>query len=109
MELRKVISDLRSRFGGFNSSASAADLSELQASISFVPEDVLAVYRDHDGSPSLPESNGLRLAARLMPIAEVIKTERAMRGYTNTLAKAGELAWLWTDDNSNYCGIYTDG
>jgi hypothetical protein len=25
------------------------------------------------------------------------------------LPAIGPVAWLWTDDNSNYCGIYTDG
>ena len=109
MDLLKVILDLRSRFGGFNPSASAEDQSELQASIGFIPRDVLAVYQDHDGSQNRPESNGIRLTASLMPIAEVIETERAMRRYTSILPKVGEVAWLWTDDNSNYCGIYTDG
>jgi hypothetical protein len=107
MEPHRVISNLRSKFGGFSLPASEEALAELRALIDFVPEDVVAIYRDHDGSPDLPESNGIRLAARLMPIAEVIEMQRAMKEIA--FPKVGEVLWLWTDDNSNYCGIYTDG
>lgn len=109
MNLRKVIAELRTKFGGFNSPASATGLAELQASIGLVPEDVRVVYEDHDGSPNLPKSNGSRLVARLMPIAEAIETGHQMRYMANSLAKVGRVAWLWTDDNSNYCGVYTNG
>jgi len=43
----------------------------------------------------------------LMPIAEVIKTNNAMRAIE--FPKVGAVVWLWTDDNSNYSGLYTDG
>ncbi|HWB08560.1 MAG TPA: hypothetical protein VG826_05025 [Pirellulales bacterium] len=107
MDLLRVISQLRSKFGGFNLPASDEALAELRASVGFVPDDVLSLYRDHDGLRDLPESNGIRLAARLMPIAEVIEIQRAMQGIA--FPTVGEVLWLWTDDNSNYCGIYIDG
>lgn len=107
MELQSTISQLRSVFGGFNAPASDEALAEFRASVGSVPDDLLALYRDHDGSRDLPESNGTRLAARLMPIVEVIEIQHAMQGID--FPKAGNVLWLWTDDNSNYCGIYTDG
>jgi hypothetical protein len=109
MELHEVISITRSRFGGFNSPASAEDLSELRTLLGSLPEVVRSLYEDHNGSDRLPEANGVRLAARLMPIAEVVKTHNAMLPLANSLPKVGRVAWFWTDDNSNYCGVYTDG
>jgi hypothetical protein len=109
MELREVISSTRSKFSGFNPPAMTNDLVKLQESLGVPPEDVRLLYQDHDGSDHLPRVDGASLAARLMPIAEVIKTRDAMEAYANALPKVGEIAWLWTDDNSNYCGVYTDG
>lgn len=109
MELHKVIADIRSRFRGFRPAASADALQELQPAVGFVPDDVRTLYRDHDGSEGFPKSNDRWLAARLMPIAEMIDTRQALRECTNTYAEIGEVLWLWTDDNSNYCGIYTGG
>lgn len=109
MELGKMIWRIRSEFSGFNPPASQEALARLQASLGHLPEGVRALYLDHDGSDDFPEANGIRLAARLMTIAEVIQTRHAMAAHANRLCKLPEIAWLWTDDQSNYCGIYTDG
>jgi hypothetical protein len=104
--IREAIRNLRATFDGFNSPASESNLAQLQRAVGPLPYEVLLIYHDHDGSNDLPRNDGL-LAARLMPVSEVMETRTAMidRG----LPKVGSVAWLWTDDNSNYCGIYTDG
>jgi len=107
MDFRDLISSARAKFAGFNPPGHEEALSQLQILHGFLPEDVQTLYRDHDGSDRLPAADGMRLVARLMPIAEAIKTNNTMR--TIDFAKVGAVVWLWTDDNSNYCGIYTDG
>jgi hypothetical protein len=109
MNVQDVLTKMRSVFGGFSPPASSGDIAELQRSIGNLPEEVLSIYRDHDGSQRIPKSEEGSLAARLMPIAEVIKKREEMAGIEGQLPKIGDVSWLWTDDNSNYCGIYTDG
>jgi hypothetical protein len=97
----------RSLFDGFNPPASEADLTELRRVVGPVPDDVLLLYQDHDGSKRLPRRGGTALTARLMPVAEMLKNQSLMDRVP--IPKAGTVVWLWTDDNSNYCGIYADG
>ncbi len=97
----------RTAFSGFNSAAKDEELYQLQSWLGHVPNDVLTLYRDHNGSDSLPCLGRSRLAARLMPIAEALKTSEAMQR-TDTPGIESTIC-LWSDHNSNYCCVYTRG
>ena len=73
------------------------------------PPGVLDLYSDHDGSPSLPRRGDTWLPIRLLPAVEAIRVQQNLRFVTEEVSSVGRVAWLWTDDNSNYVGIYTDG
>jgi hypothetical protein len=75
-------------------------LSRLCESVGWVPEELLALYRN-------PEDRDLHSTVRLMSIEEVLQTNADLvsAGYI----QAGPVSWHWTDDNSNYSGIYTEG
>jgi hypothetical protein len=45
----------------------------------------------------------------MLPVDEVIQTHTTMMPYVDAMPKVGPVTWCWTDDNSNYCGILTDG
>jgi hypothetical protein len=106
-KLQEVLKEVRSLYNGFNPPASEESLTKLQSSAGPLSDEVLALYLDHDGSNSLPQRGTLVLTARLMPVAEVLTTQVAMNRIR--VPKTGAPIWLWTDDNSNYCGVYTDG
>ncbi len=44
-----------------------------------------------------------------MPVREVLDTGAALSAIDEPIPQVGSIAWLWTDDNSNYAGIYVDG
>src|ERR1035438_7102570 len=106
-KLQEVLKEVRSLYNGLNPPASEESLTKLQSSAGPLSDEVLALYLDHDGSNSLPQRGTLVLTARLMPVAEVLTTQVAMNRIR--VPKTGAPIWLWTDDNSNYCGVYTDG
>lgn len=109
MSMITHISTLRSKFSGFNPPAIEKDISSLLDTVGHINDDAIAIYRDHDGSNELPEIGDKRLGARLMPIAEVIQFHEAIRKLPDSFTSVGNIAWLWTDDNSNYAGVYTGG
>lgn len=114
--MTNLIRRLRDDYQGFRAPAEDAVLTRLNEAVGPLPDDVLALYRDHDGSEYCPESatsDGV-LPARLMPIEEAIETQPNVRDAwlrmdSVEVPAAGEIAWLWTDDNSNYVGVYTSG
>jgi hypothetical protein len=108
-ELTNVIREIHARLEGFNPPATENELSRLCDTLGFIPEEISLIYRDHNGSADLPRCGMAQLTARLMPIDEVLDTKRAMVPFAKSLASVGSVTWFWTDDNSNYCGIYTDG
>lgn len=61
--------------------------------------ELLALYRDHDGSDDLPDG----LSARLMPLSEVREVQEQQE------FPPWGVTWLWTDDNSNYVGLACEG
>lgn len=109
MDLREIIQAIRAEFTDLNPPAGAEDLSELERLFGGLPEQVLMLYRDHNGSNGIPHLNGRRLAARLMPIREVLKIQTAMAALSDRLPTVAPVMWLWADDNSNYCGVFTEG
>jgi hypothetical protein len=109
MNLQSLIHQFRIGFQGFQPAASDETLAKLQRACGVLPEQILAVYRDHDGfDPALAEED-TSLPVRLMPIAEVLDTRDQMTAYEKKLPMVGPVAWFWTDDNSNYAGVYLDG
>lgn len=109
MELFNALQEIQLEFSGLNPPATREELSRLEQELGALPEEVSTVYQTHNGSGSLPVGLKRRAVARLMPIDEVIKTGAAIRSLGDRLPAIGRIGWLWTDDNSNYCGIYTDG
>ena len=109
MNLLEAIKEFRAYAVDVNPPADARDLGELERVFGRMPEQALILYRGHNGSDSTLRIGGRGLAARLMPIQEVIGTRAAIIASGHGLPTVGPVAWLWTDDNSNYCGIYTAG
>jgi hypothetical protein len=108
VDLREIIREMREVVQGFNPPADAGALAKLEGLAADIPADVVHLYRDHDGLDAIPLANGSMFAARLMPVEQAMKTQIAMNSIAD-LPKCGSVLWLWTDDNSNYCGVYTDG
>src|SRR5439155_16487417 len=108
-ELTTLIEEIRAQVDGFNPPATETDLARLHDMVGHLPDDLLLIYRDHDGSVYLPSRDPVRRTARLMPIAEVLRTKQEMAPFAKDLPAEGCVTCFWTDDNSNYCGIYTDG
>jgi hypothetical protein len=78
-----------------------AQLVEFQAALGAVlPADLAALYVDHDGMVS---SSGI--AMRMLSRAEVLRDTSAVRADDPTLLEPGA-ALFWTDDNSNYAGVF---
>src|SRR4051812_31671110 len=100
---------MRRKYDGFNQSASEEDLAEFESKFSPIPKDVRTIYRDHDGSGELPRGGEALLPVRLMPIGEALEAQRELNSAFHDAPKAGRIVWFWTDDNSNYAGVYTDG
>jgi len=101
VNLREIIKEFRTEFANLNMPASTEDLRDLEHAIGGLPDQVLILYRDHNGSAQLPQVRDRKLAARLMPIEEVITTQAALNRLRDSLPTIGALAWLWSDDNSN--------
>lgn len=67
------------------------------------PEDIRALYERHNGAGHINGDAEL-LSPRLMPLAEVQSFFEETREFMNP-----EVRFFWTDDNSNYVGVYVDG
>ena len=109
MSLQSVMQQFRAEVQGLRPAAGEGDLARLRKSCGPLPEQVITLYQDHDGSDQYPAIPRKTLPLRLMPIAEVLKTREQMAPYEKRMAKVGPIAWFWTDDNSNYAGVYLDG
>jgi hypothetical protein len=104
-----IIKRLRRELNGLNEPATEQALARLHGVLDERPNaEVIALYEDHDGSGRLPKRKGWSVPARLMPIAEALgvnhSLDAALEGQT-----PGEILWLWTDDNSNYAGVFIEG
>jgi hypothetical protein len=108
-DMMRLIGDLRERFAGFNPPAPPDSISRLQSAFNTLPEAVFELYRNHDGSGQKPVGSKGKLATRLMPIDEVLESHRMIARSMAREASLGSIAWLWTDDNSDYAGVYLDG
>jgi hypothetical protein len=108
-ELGEIIAQLRAGVGGLNSPAQEENLAELSRICGKLPSEVLQLYRNHDGSVGSLRVGKRQLVARLMPVREVLDTCAALSAIEDPIPQVGSIAWLWTDDNSNYAGIYVNG
>jgi hypothetical protein len=109
MTVAQLIRRMRELYDGFNGRASDSELWKLQDAVGLLPDDVLAIYRDHDGAARRPGRGEAYLPARLMPIDEVVEHQPLLDAAMAQSVMIGRIAWLWTDDNSNYVGVYTSG
>jgi hypothetical protein len=109
MNLLDALREMQLEFSGLNPAATREELNKLQQELGTMPGEVLAVYQTHNGSNSLPRGRCGSAAAWLMPVDEVIGIGASIRSLGDRLPALGRIGWLWTDDNSNYCGIYIDG
>jgi len=107
--LLEIVKEFHTESATFNPPASADDLRDLEHAFNGLPDQAFFLYEDHNGSAQNPQVGDRDIAARLMPIKEVIETQAALTMLRDSLSTIGSLAWLWTDDNSNYVGVYTDG
>jgi hypothetical protein len=71
MNLTETLRRLHEQIDRFNPPASTASLGQLQDAIGRLNDEIIAIYRDHNGSASRLSHGQLWLSARLMPIDEV--------------------------------------
>jgi len=110
VDIHLTIQALRKSCKGFERPASVADLAALQSAVGPVPLDVQLLYLDHNGSRECLRSDSIILPARLLPISEVIETSSDLAAaLPPEYSAVGRIVWLWSDDNSNYIGIWCDG
>ena len=102
------IQQLRSYPLRFNRGATLAECKALEGNLACrLPSDLLAVYLDHNGADLNDEDDeeSKDLPFRLMPINEVRELNTLMQ--EREVAKLG-IRLFWTDDNSNYAGLYVE-
>lgn len=84
----------------FRSPATEAQLQELEKALGVpLPPDLRALYFQHNGMKERGE-----LPFRLLTTKEAAKTHRALRRLF-----PDEIRFFWTDDESNYAGLYVSG
>lgn len=108
-DVQKLIEQYRNDFTGLNPPAQIESINRLEQQVGAIPEEVKLLYRNHDGCSSWAKSDRYWIVARLMPIHEVLLTQNDLSELSPPLPTVGKIIWLWTDDNSNYCGLYLDG
>jgi hypothetical protein len=109
MSLPELLSKARQEFSELNPPATDDDLRTLEKHAGRLPGDVLTLYKDHNGSNYVRSIRAGRFVARLMPTDEVIKTGVALQRLGQRVPTVEQVVWLWADDNSNYCGVFSTG
>jgi hypothetical protein len=109
MNLEDAITRIQSQFDGLNPPANEDALSRFRDNVGWLPDEVVSFYRNHDGSAQRLCRGDIWLPARPMPIGEVLETRATMEGLGYNLSAVGTVILFWTDDNSNYLGVYMDG
>ncbi len=99
--MQDFIERLRAFDLDFNPPPSEAGIEALQSGLECrLPDESLALYRDHDGHRRCGQ-----LEWRLLPAAEALDL---YRGVFQNRGRYG-LRFLWYDGQSNYAGVYADG
>lgn len=100
----EIIERIRSAGGELHAGLTDEQLAEFRVALGApLPPDLERLYRDHDGMAAAGE-----LPMRLLSAAEVVRETTAVREVQPEFLEPG--AWLfWSDDNSNYAGIFLQG
>ena len=64
MNHQQLIRQLQQRFNGFNGPADYHQLEELYKAFGTLPDEILDLYKDHNGSARLPVSGSAQLRSR---------------------------------------------
>lgn len=108
--MNELISLLRQHQEDLNPPAGENLVSSLRAEVgSPLIDPIILIYRDHNGSPAPSRQLDVSLPVRLMSIDEVLRMDRDIESIWDQMAHLGRIWLFWTDDNSNYIGMYTDG
>jgi hypothetical protein len=99
--MQELIQQLRASGLGFNQPLSEEGIERLEHNLECrLPEDVVALYRDHDGHQRCGA-----LIWRLLPSSEVVRLHKEL---FQDWGRIG-LRFFWYDEQSNYAGLYVDG
>jgi hypothetical protein len=113
--LTKALKQFHSLSGDFNLPATNEQLEQLATSLKFpLNESLIALYHDHNGvKAGWPEADKrLMWILRLMSCEEAIAAEEMLQKFYNLhpeYAPPPEVKFFWTDDESNYAGVYMSG
>jgi hypothetical protein len=104
LAVKNYLNALRGLGAELNPPARAAELNTLQQVLGQqLPDDLRTLYEDHGGIRSR-----FRLPMRMLSPAEVADTLSGVReNFPNLLDECASL--FWTDDNSNYGGVFLAG
>jgi len=92
----------------YNTPATEDEISEAEECLGRpIPSEVKEFYRTYDGIDSVGPASPFRL----MPLAELIETQPKIEDHLGApiLFQELGLTWFWTDDQSNYLGLFTSG
>jgi hypothetical protein len=103
--LQDLIARLRKFSLPFHPPSTPEQLDHLAAALNIDELDELlrALYLDHNGTPEYSRSS--EFALRLMSIDQVLHFAEAVESWHFP----PEICFLWSDDNSNYAGVYVSG
>jgi hypothetical protein len=96
-------------YEGLNAPAPAATIERLVRAFPDAPEDLLALYREHDGARRLRRRSGDALVGRLLPIDEALETNAIFASTFEFEPLPGRVLWAWTDDNGSHAAVFLDG
>jgi hypothetical protein len=96
-------------YDGLSAPASPASVERLVRAFPDAPEDLLALYRDHDGARRAPRRARGALVGRLLPIDEALEVNAIFEETFESEPLPGRVFWGWTDDNGNHAAVFLDG
>ena len=102
--MEEIIQQIRTAGLELRPGLTEAELTAFQRDLGAqLPVDLSSLYADHDGMLRAPE-----LPMRMLTHVESVRDTAAVRAQTDGLLDA-TAALFWSDDNSNYAGVYLDG
>jgi hypothetical protein len=105
-----MLDQLRDLYEARERAASTMSLQRLIDRAGALPPLVEALYRDFDGCAQARMKHCMAQGMRPMPIDEVLQMSPILNEYSEDAGCwLDSIVWLWTDDNSNYFGLYTQG
>ncbi len=102
--MREIIDEIESLNLELRPPASVDLILKLRGEFVDLPHELIALFQHHNGSDA-----DCYLPMRLLPIEEVIETTKELRSIPELVGnKSFQPVFCWTDDNSNYAGIFVD-